>query len=356
MSLSSNATIYNRLRAIISGKEKNDVLIAIWDTAPFLNFLAGVKSQDYYHNIEVKLKVQIWFQEQFPEFILFPGIWADYGAVCEPSAFGCEIRWEGDVPSVASPAIKAVSEIMALKSVDPLKSGLLPMALEEYRFLWKHLDRKYIDEYGYLDGIATSFGPVELAAVLVGYESFYTNLLEDPKLIHTLLEITTDFVIAWLKAQQEINGPLKLITIADHIPGQVNLQHYEEYFIPYTNQVMKAFPKAIKLYHNEFPVKYVSSLSGIKTDIFHFGTNIVETKESLGDKITLMGNIHPVKVLWSGTPSDVMKESSYCLERGAPGGRFLLSSGGGLAPGTPIENIRAMEMALREFRKASHSK
>jgi len=352
MSSSDKANVCKRLMGIVSGENEKDVLIAIWDTAPFVNSLAGVESKDYYHNVEVKLKIQLWFQEQFPEFILFPGIWADYGAVCEPSAFGCEVKWEGDSPAILSPAITSISEIMSLRAIDPLKAGLLPKALEEYRWLWKNVDQKYIDDYGYLDGIAASFGPVELAAVLIGYESFYRSLWKDGPATHTLLKITTDFVISWLKAQEDTNGPLKRIAIADHIPGQISLEHFREYFVPYTNQVLEAFPKATKIYHNEFPLKYISSLTEIKADIFHFGTDIIETKKCLGDKMTLMGNIHPVNILWNGSPEDVEREALYCLEKGTPGGRFLLSSGGGLSPGTSMENMRAMEMALNNFRKS----
>jgi len=352
MSSSYKRSIQDRLKRIVTNKDKDDVLIAIWDTAPFLNSLAGVESKNYYYDVEVKLKVQIWFQEQFPDFVLFPGIWADYGAVCEPSAFGCEIKMKGDSPAVVSPAIKSTSDIMSLKAIDPLTAGLLPKALNEYGFFWKHLDRKYIDKYGYLDGVATSFGPVELAAVLMGYENFFTALWKEAQSMHTLFRITTDFVISWLKAQEDINGPLKRIALADHIPGQINQQHFKEYFVPYTNQVLEAFPKAIRLYHNEFPINYISSLSEIRADIFHFGTDIVETKKCLGEKMTLMGNVHPVSVLWNGTPEDVKKESLYCLEKGTPGGRFLLSSGGGLSPGTPMENVKAMHTALGEFRKS----
>lgn len=353
--MSSDRRVRDRFSSIVSGKEKEDILIAIWDTAPFLNTLAGVNTTQYYNNREEKLRVQLWFQEQFPDFILLPGIWADYGAVCEPSAFGCRVLWEENLPPSALPVLTSVHDILSIKPIDPTKDGLMPKALEEYRFFWKHSEQRYIDEYGYLEGIATSFGPVELGAVLMGYQNFFIHLIESPKLMHKLFEITTNSILDWLYAQEKVNGRLKRITIADHIPGQISLKHFEEFFIPYTNQVLHAFPSAIKLYHNEFPMKDVSSIAQIEADIFHFGTDIVVTKALLGEKMTLMGNLHPIKVLLDGTPEEVIKQSRFCLEKGAPGGRFLLSSGGGLAPGTPMENIRGMKIALSEFRKLSQA-
>ena len=86
-------TISNRFDAILSGQSVNDAMIVIWNTAPFLNVLGGVELKDYYMSAEKKLQVQLDFQDQFPDFFCFPGIWADFGALCEPSAFGCEIFW-----------------------------------------------------------------------------------------------------------------------------------------------------------------------------------------------------------------------------------------------------------------------
>jgi hypothetical protein len=41
-------------------------------------------------------------------------------------------------------------------------------------------------------------------------------------------------VIRWLEAQEKVNGSLKIIAIADHIPGQVSKKHFEELWLPYT--------------------------------------------------------------------------------------------------------------------------
>lgn len=97
---------------------------------------------------------------------------------------------------------------------------------ERVSLFWYHLDSKYAEEYGYLKGVAVSFGPVELAAVLMGHENFFLNLMLKPQSIHRLLEITTDSVIRWLRAHEDINGTLRRIAIADHIPGQIGLQHF----------------------------------------------------------------------------------------------------------------------------------
>jgi uroporphyrinogen-III decarboxylase len=67
-----------------------------------------------------------------------------------------------------------------------------------------------------------------------------------------------------------------------------------------------------------------------------------------------MGNLEPVGLLLMGTPGEVEEKAAECLGEGAEGGSFLLSSAGGLAPGTPIENLKAMTKALKRWEERSH--
>jgi uroporphyrinogen-III decarboxylase len=55
-----------------------------------------------------------------------------------------------------------------------------------------------------------------------------------------------------------------------------------------------------------------------------------------------------VEILAQGSPEGVYAWAMQALAAGATHGRFLLSSGGGLAPETPIENLVAMEKALND--------
>ena len=343
--------ISERFSKIVSGTGKRDILVAIFNTAPFLNVLAGVELKDYYMDVDEKLRVQSLFQDAFPDFFCFPGIWADYGALGEPSAFGCKIEWPENGMPMAQPVLKSMGDVASLKPIDPMKDGLMPRALEEFQYMWDHLDHRYIEEYGYLEGVAMSFGPVELAAVIMGYQDFYLSLRTEPDRIHSLLAITTESVLRWLKAQEKINGRLKRIGIADHIPGQISQEHFEEFWLPYSNQVVEEFSSATVIYHNEYPVPYLDAMARFKFHVWHFGGELGPVKASMGDHRTLMGNLHPIHVLLQGSPEEVYEKALVCLEEGATGGRFLLSSGGGLAPDTPRENLKSLEKAWKYFQK-----
>lgn len=339
-----NSTIRERFQSIVAGRSDRP-LVAVWNTAPFLNALAGVDLKTYYYHSRTKLRVQLEFQDRFPDVFCLPGIWADFGALAEPSAFGCRIDWPEKGMPMAQPVLTTREKVLQVRPPDPGREGLLDQALADYGFFWENLDKRYIEEYGYLDGVAASFGPVELAAVLMGHGSFFIHLVSDPGLVHHLLKVTTEFVIRWLEAQEKANGPLKRIALADHLPGQISQDHFEEFWRPYTGQVIARWPEATLLYHNEYPIPYPRALAGLGIDVFHFGGPLGPLKTALGGEMTLMGNLEPVSLLLSASPREVFEEAGRVLEEGQAGGRFLLSSGGGLAPETTEENVAAMVRA-----------
>jgi len=66
--------ISERFSEIVSGTDKGDILVAIFNTAPFLNALAGVELKDYYMNVSEKLRVQLLFQDAFPVSSFIEGV------------------------------------------------------------------------------------------------------------------------------------------------------------------------------------------------------------------------------------------------------------------------------------------
>ena len=62
----------------------------------------------------------------------------------------------------------------------------------------------------------------------------------------------------------------------------------------------------------------------------------------------LMGNVNPLEIGVQGTPEEVYKATLDVLEK-SEGKGIILSLGGGVSPGMPGDNIRAMQKALEDF-------
>jgi uroporphyrinogen decarboxylase len=345
-------SVYKNLLSSLSFQEPETVLFVIWNTAPLGTSLAEVKQKEFYLNDELKLTTQLNLQKLFPDAMLFPGPFPDFGAVLEPSLFGCEIKWpEDDAPSTV-PLIHDIEAVNRLKVPANLKNaGLMPVMLRQYEYMWKHLSSEYIDGYGYLNGLGYMLGPLETAATIMNYSNFLIELILNPQLIHKLLDITTETIIQSLRLQQNINGKIKRLFMADHMAHQVSPAMFEEFCFPYYKRIFDEFTGVeIGLYHNEGNIQHVADrIPAFGANVIHYGAVTKTIKEKTYGRATLMGNLPTIEIMLNGSPEDVYQAAINCLQEGAPGGGFLLSTAGGMAPKTPLENIKSAINATRDF-------
>ena len=322
----------------------------------------GVNVSEYLYDPATKLRVQCAFQDAYPEVMLVPGIYPDFGCgVVEPSAFGCKLVQREDNPLSpeprcpkalhAQPGNRGILEALELRDLDPGRDGLLPQVLEQYEYFRKHLDARYVERYGYLDGFAFAMGPVETAALVVGYENFLMGLVDTPREIHELLDRMTRFTIRWLKIQEQVNGKLKRIYLFDHTPARVGLAHFEEFVFPYLARVFREFPSAIKIFH--ICEKHISHVLGrlgdLGCEVLYFAADIAEVKKAVGSKVCLMGNLSPIDLLLPGSPEQIRVEVRRCIGIAREdGGGYLLAPSGAILPGTHDQNIQALLDAARE--------
>ena len=71
-------------------------------------------------------------------------------------------------------------------------------------------------------------------------------------------------------------------------------------------------------------------------------------KQKIGNRVTLVGNVHTVNDLLHGTPQMVCDASQRCIEKAGDGRGFILGSGCIVPRNTPIENLREMVRVARE--------
>jgi len=69
---------------------------------------------------------------------------------------------------------------------------------------------------------------------------------------------------------------------------------------------------------------------------------LAEIKQALGDKISLMGNLHTTDVMLRGTVEQVKAASRQAIADAGKNGGFILSTGDQCGRDTPLENFAAM--------------
>jgi len=319
--------------------------VALIIDSPWIPGYLGVSHLDYYLDPELWFQANLGILREFPEIIFFPSWWVEYGMAIEPSAFGNRIHFLPDQPPTQSAVLMRLEDVSGLPEVDPYRDGLMPFALQRYRM---HKER--ILEVGYTIPVVAARGPLCLASFLRGVPEFMLDLTESPEGVHALLALTTRTVIGWLKAQAEVIGEtVEGILVLDDIAGFLSARSYREFAHPYLKQICEAFPAEwVKVYHNDANVRpFLAELAGAGFDVLNWShkVDLREVREKTNGRLCLMGNVPPLEVGVRGTPEMVRQSAREVLAK-SQGQGLILSVGGGVSPGMPRENLRALAEAL----------
>ena len=328
------------------------VPISLIMDSPWIPGYLGIGHADYYFDPEVWFHANLRIIREFPEIIVFPSWWVEYGMAIEPSALGCKIRFFQDQPPVQLPMLLHLEDFDQLTAVDPYTDGLMFAALHRYR-----AQKTRILEAGSTIPVATARGPLCSAAFMRGLTQLMLDITDNPSGVHKLMTYTTDATIRWLRAQAEVIGDsVEGILVLDDIVGFLSRKHYAEFAHPYLKQVFDSFPKAwVKVYHNDANIEpFLEDLVDVGFDVLNWSHKLDfnEVRSRTAGKICLMGNIAPLEIGTRAAPQDVKMNVLNLLRRVGREG-VILSLGGGVSPGMPRANILAMVEAVGEFNSQS---
>ena len=320
--------------------------VALIIDSPWIPGYLGISHLDYYLDPELWFQSNLKIMRQFPEIIFLPSWWVEYGMAIEPSAFGNRIHFQADQPPTQTPGLKRLEDVSSLEPVNPQTDGLMPFALQLYR-----MHKARIFEAGYTIPVVAARGPLCLASFLRGIPEFMMDLSENPEAVHTLLALTTQTVIDWLKAQAEaIGDSVEGVLVLDDIAGFLSERSYREFAHPYLKQICEAFPAEwVKVYHNDANVRpFLADLPATGFDVLNWGhkVDVCEVREKTNGQMCLMGNVPPLDIGVRGTPQMVIESAREVMAK-SNGTGLILSVGGGVSPGMPGENLRALLEALR---------
>lgn len=322
--------------------------LALIIDSPWIPGYLGINHMDYYLDPEVWFQANLKITEEFPDITFVPSWWMEYGMAAEPSVLGAKIKfWKNNTPS----------EVENLHSLDDLdKISKYEIENDGFAALTLHrinMQKQRIFDLGHTLPIVTARGPLCTAGFVRGTSNLMMDLIMTPDQTHQLLDLTTNVVIDWLKAQAKVIGDsVEGIFVLDDIVGFVGEEDYLQFAHPYLQRICDAFPKDwVKIYHNDADVNNcLNHLPDTGFNVLNWGkqTDITEVKHKIGDSMCLMGNVNPLEIGVQGTPDDVYKATLEVLEK-SKGEGIILSLGGGVSPGMPGDNIRAMQKALEAF-------
>jgi uroporphyrinogen decarboxylase len=334
------------LVAVVGGETRDPVPVGFIIDSPWLPNWAGHSILDYYTDDRTYLEDNLRAIEEFPTALFLPGFWSEYGMCTEPSAFGAVSVWEENAFPFARKVLHSPADVERLEKPDPRTDGLLPFVVKRLR----HLEPA-IHEAGHEIRFAVTRGPLNVASFLMGTTEFLTALRTDQDAMHRLLATITEFLADWVAWQRACFTSIDGVLVLDDIVGFVGRRDFETFALPYLERVFAADVR-IKFFHNDAPCRICAPyLAGIGINLLNFGVQhtLREMREWTGGAITLLGNIPPRDVLAGGTEADVTRAVTRMLEDVGDRSRLIVSCGGGMPPGVPTANIKALIAAVNVF-------
>ena len=274
-----------------------------------------------------------------------------------PDAMGLGLYFaEGEGPKFERP-LKDEWEIRDLKAPDPYDHlGYVMDAVSEIRRALA----------GSVPLIGFSGSPWTLACYMVeggsssDYRKVKTMAYDRPDLMHRILTVTTDAVIAYLNAQ--IDSGAQAVMIFDSWGGALSAAAYEEFSLAYMQRIVAGLKKekdgesVPAIVFTKGGGLWLEKIAAIGADAvgLDWTIDIGEARRRTGGTIALQGNLDP-NVLFA-QPETVAAEAKKVLDSyyAAGGGNtgHVFNLGHGISQFTPPEHVTALVEAVHQHSRA----
>ncbi len=192
--------------------------------------------------------------------------------------------------------------------------------------------------------------------MLRGNGELYRDFYRDPEFVKDIIESSYEPCLAYGKALVDAGADMIYITNPTASADCISREHYEEFVHTST----KRMHKALKAHGAEIVIFHpcgrwhdrLDLLVEEEADVLHFDKVSIESfKSGFSEKCVYMGNVNTVDTLLNGTVADVKNETLNCLEKGAGGGRYILSADCIVPRDTDPENLNAMANVIEQYGK-----
>ena len=338
-------TSRQRLTAALKGEAYDRIPVNLLISDHAAQF-ANVSVTEYESSAELLVRGQIAAYRHYGHDVINVGP----GLSGIPEAFGAQVQLPANSsPYVSAPAIQSLNEAVQLKSPDPESTARLPIFLEAAE--------RAVREVG--DEVLVSMtvaAPFTTACNVFGTERLLRELNRNALLVHNLLRVVTEGVLAFCRAAIARGARIGLAdpTASGSV---ISARAFETFALPYLGELVQGIRQA----GNGTPPtihicgrsqKLWSHLADTGTSALSVDdvVDLAEAKAVVGHRTALIGNIRPTATIFLGTPADVHQNARECLRKAfdTPKG-FILGLGCGLPVNAPRENVAALVEAAREY-------
>ncbi len=206
---------------------------------------------------------------------------------------------------------------------------------------------------------AEVFSPFTHLMELFGYEQAMMALVDSPQTCHETLAIFTKNVLAQIQVYADCEPDAILVSSAFAGAGFISRRMYEEFVMPYEDQLFKAInARGLQSYvhtcgaiGDRLDLMAQTQVDGIDTlDPPPLGTvDLAAAKAEYGKRFFFKGNLDAVNEMLGATDAAFERAVEERLRIGQPGSGYILSSACSVAPHARPERLRRLTALAEEL-------
>jgi len=193
----------------------------------------------------------------------------------------------------------------------------------------------------------------------LGQTNTLLMLLDNPSLIDYLSNKLMEQTVENIKAASLYGADAIYIDDALAYSDIISRKQFERFVFPYTRKMVQTIHhfnhKAIVIYFGgvmdrlDLIVETGADALSVETSMKRYTNDIAKIAELTGKRISLFGNIDPIRILQNGTEEELEKEVKRQVEAGRKARGFIISTGSPITPATPWKRVlRFLEIARKE--------
>jgi len=195
--------------------------------------------------------------------------------------------------------------------------------------------------------VAGILGPAAISCYLCGMKNYLMWSITETETLQELLAIGTRVCKEYANALFDHGADAVVIIDSESGPDILPPPFFEPLILPLYRE-LTADLKGHTIVHicgDATEILDQVADSGFEGLSIEEKVDIASAKDLVGDRICLIGNVSPAATLLPKSPDDIKKEAKQCIGDGV----CMLAPGCGIAPHTPVENIRAFVAARDEY-------
>jgi uroporphyrinogen decarboxylase len=214
--------------------------------------------------------------------------------------------------------------------------------------------------------IGFSGSPFTLACYMVeggGSDDFQrvkTLLYARPDLLHRILEVNTQAVIAYLDAQIEAGA--QAVMLFDTWGGALSHAAYGEFSLAYSRRVLGALRRehegriVPRILFTKGGGAWLEAMADSGADALgiDWQTSLAEARRRVGARVALQGNMDPMALF--GPVEAIEREAARVLDEYGTGPGHVFNLGHGISRHTPPEHVRALVEAVHSRSLGAHAR